>query len=277
MEEKINIIAVIKRFLEHDQLYVKRNIQDSLPLNYGNVELNISKTIPRQLDLFCEKCSREVTCFCHPEPQDIEKNHEYFFDLSYYCVRCGALTRFDVIINDEGDSCSIMKFGEYPRKKLSRDKKLHNFYEEEDQDLLDKAEECLATGYGIGAFAYLRQTLEKNIHRILDEIKQQATDDGFFEVAKAIDEIQNQPQFSDKIKAANDVMPQYLKCGDLNPMGLLYQHFSVGIHSGTDEECLDKANEIYSCMCFIVGQLAVHKAERIKLKERLGSIKKIKK
>lgn len=60
------------------------------------------------------------------------------------------------------DIVSFEKVGEMPRQKLERDKQLEKFFSD-DADNYHKAVVCLANGYGVAAFAYMRRIIENNI------------------------------------------------------------------------------------------------------------------
>ncbi|EHU1449933.1 hypothetical protein AW863_RS19070 [Acinetobacter baumannii] len=160
-----------------------------------------------------------------------------------------------------GEKCEykITKFGEFPQKKLTKNKDLDKFFKTEMQ-LYRKAIVCLDNGYGIGAFVYFRRLIENSIISLLEMIEK---DDGAdINMKKAISELKKESPMSNKIDIAKNALPLTLYVQGKNPLGSLYKILSEGVHSFTDEECLIRAKTVQNCLEYLIGGLAENKRRK---------------
>ena len=77
---------------------------------------------------------------------------------------------------------------------------------------------------------------------------------------------------NEKIKIANHALPEHLKPDGLNPLGRLYQVLSEGVHSLSDEQCLERAKVTSECLAFLVSELASSKEHRARFKNMVGGL-----
>ena len=167
---------------------------------------------------------------------------------------------------------TLLKYGEFPRKPLARHVQLEKFFAE-DSEYYEKAVVCLAQGYGIGAFCYFRRIVEKNIYRLLDLLKNEleVTDDNSV-LLQNLEMLKDNTPMSNKIEIANHALPEYLVPSGLNPLGRLYGTLSEGVHSLTDEECLEKSVSIEACLEFLISELSSRKKNRDSFASRVGKL-----
>jgi len=115
----------------------------------------------------------------------------------------------------------------------------------DDLDLFLKGRRAEFQGMGIGAFAYYRRVVENQKNRLLDEIKRASLRVGVDPtVITLLDEARAEKQFSKAVALVKDAVPQALKIGEHNPLTLLHQALSKGLHDQTDKTCLAMANTI---------------------------------
>jgi hypothetical protein len=186
----------------------------------------------------------------------------------FTCVTCRK-TQVIILIQQTIDDQYIrmQKYGELPRKKLPRDKKLQMFFTK-DLDCFEKAVACEANAYGIGAFSYLRRIVEINIQGLLAQIEEEVNAvDADSGVLSALTELKDSSPMSAKIKVANNALPNYLRPQGLNPLGTLYKVLSEGVHSLSDEECLRRAITVRESLAFLVAELSARKATRTRFKQ----------
>ena len=143
-----------------------------------------------------------------------------------------------------------------------------------DKDLLKKAICCLKDGFGVGAYAYLRQVLESHIGLLIDEIKKTAQEQDDTETLERLAKLHDNSHMSENIDVAKDALPLYLCIKGYNPLKLLYQTLSEGIHDKSDKECLEKANAIYEALTFIITSLANISIARKKYQSSLIALNK---
>ncbi|ELI6431237.1 hypothetical protein RRM65_000961 [Aeromonas salmonicida subsp. salmonicida] len=193
-------------------------------------------------------------------PPHLKSGTSYF---TFTCVSCKKEERtYHVEQVVEGETIRIQKFGELPRGKVPRDRRLQRFLKQ-DRENYDKAVFCLRHEYGIAAFAYFRRIIETNIGRLLDLVQEdaKASEDGDATL-QALEALRKESPMSERIRLANLALPHYLCPSGLNPLGRLYQVLSEGVHSLSEEECLHKARDTSECLAFLVSELASRRENR---------------
>ncbi len=114
-----------------------------------------------------------------------------------------------------------------------------------DRELFLQGRRAEINGLGIGAYAYYRRVVFNQWRLILDEIikvaKRLKVDSG--DIAK-LEKARNERQFGRAVDEIKDVIPQALLIEGHNPIDVLYKATSLGLHEGTDAECLDRAESI---------------------------------
>lgn len=260
----------IKSFLEDASLYTWAEFK--MP------SANRSSLWIHAIDSYCEKCGM-VRPFHDMRSRGggvgtavkvLSTGTSYF---EFTCVTCRKEHHeylVEQIVSDE--SIRIQKYGQLPRKHLERDNTLQKFFSD-DSDNYEKAVVCLSHGYGIAAFAYLRRIVENNtlnlIDLVLEDVNSTESDP---QIIESLTELRKESPMSDKIRIANKALPEYLKPDGLNPLGKLYQVLSEGVHSLSDEECLQRANIVKVCLKYLISELSSRKKNRTKFKSMVGSL-----
>lgn len=261
----------IKDFLETVPLYTW--------VEYKRPSVNRATLLIDAIDSYCDICA-ENRPFHNLRAQGggagiqitpLKSGTTYY---EFTCVSCRKEERIfhiEQIIDDS--TITLQKFGELPRKKLPRDKELQAFFSE-DSDYYEKAVVCMTNGYGIAAFAYYRRIIENNIHSLLDLLQDNSTNDPKAdEISHALAELKKETPMSDKIKVANNALPDYLKPDGINPLGTLYKILSEGVHSLCDTDCLHKAEQINGCTKFLISELSNRKRNLSKFKGVINNLK----
>lgn len=264
----------IKGFLENAPLYAWKEFAQ--PKNMR------SSLLIREIDEFCETCNQNRPFqdlrssgggAGHPmaKKEFLKSGNSYF---NFTCVSCKKENHTFLVEQEvTEESVKLQKYGQKPRKKLERDSKLQKFFKA-DAEYYEKALISLNNGYGIAAFAYFRRIIELNIVQLLDllasDLEPKDIDNP---IKQAIDELRKESPMSDKIKIANNALPEYLKPDGLNPLGTIYSLLSDGVHRLTDEECLVKAENLQACLSFLVAELASRKRNKESFKKMVGSLK----
>ena len=276
----------IKEFLENAPLYVWKQ--------FGKPNINRRNLWIREIDAFCETCRQLRPFHAEDKPYDsfdrfgatLPPSERGFdsvsIDLSlktgtsyfkFTCVSCGKSKReYHVEQKVDGETIRLQKYGERPRKRLARDPVLQRFLKD-DLDNYEKAVACLSNGYGVGAFAYFRRVVENNINRLLDLVQEDAQSSGAdTEVTAALTELRKNSPMNKKIKIANHALPEHLKLDGQNPLAKLYQVLSDGIHTLSEEKCLNKAKATSVCLAYLVSELASRKENRTRFKSTVGRL-----
>jgi len=259
----------IKEFLENSSLYSWKTFSQPDKLRF-------SLWIP-EIDEFCEICE-QIRPFHDVRSRgglsgDVQYLQSGTSFLTYTCVSCRK-EKHTFLLEQEvtEDIVKIQKYGQLPRKKLERNSKLQKFFKR-DAEYYEKALISLNSGYGIAAFAYFRRIVELNISQLLDLVSSDLDpSDKQNPMNLAIEELRKESPMSDKIKIANNALPEYLKPNGLNPLGRIYSILSEGVHSLTDEECLSKAESMQACLSFLITELASRKRNIDNFKKMVGAL-----
>ncbi|KJV05045.1 hypothetical protein [Methylocucumis oryzae] len=230
------------------------------------------------IDSFCEKCGM-VRPFHDMRSRGggtgmavkaLSTGTSYF---EFTCVTCRKERHEYLIEQTVGDkTIKIQKYGQLPRKHLERDRTLQKFFSD-DSENYEKAIVCLSHGYGIAAFAYLRRIVENNTIKLIDLVLNDVQcSEPNSKMIELLSELRKESPMSDKIKIANEALPEYLKPDGLNPLGRLYQVLSEGVHSLSDEECLNRANIVKECLKYLISELSSRKKNRRQFKSMIGSL-----
>lgn len=191
----------IKEFLENAPLYSWRE--------FKNLSVNRSSLWINEIDTYCETCEQHRPFQylgsrgggAGMAVKALSTGTSYF---KFTCVSCrkdNHVYLVEQIVTNE--IIKIQKYGELPRNHLDKDPLLQRFFSH-DMDCYEKAVVCLANGYGIAAFAYMRRIIESNINDLLNMLKQdvEATD-GSSPLLEKLAELKKESPMSDKIRIAN--------------------------------------------------------------------------
>jgi hypothetical protein len=63
---------------------------------------------------------------------------------------------------------------------------------------------------------------------------------------------------AEKIDLVKELLPASLRPGGMNPLVVLHTNLSKGLHSMSDEECLESAQSIREVLVFLVDQVIRH-------------------
>jgi hypothetical protein len=170
-----------------------------------------------------------------------------FAFLTYKCRNCdGSPKTFAVaVIKDKsGVSGQALKFGEWPPFGPPTPSRLIKLIGPE-RELFLSGRRCENQGLGIGAFVYYRRVVEGQKNRILDEIIKVSKQIGAPEPdMNALAAAKAETQFSRSIDLVKNAIPQSLLVNGHNPLTLLHNALSEGLHADTDEMCLELASSI---------------------------------
>ncbi|MGZ6452058.1 MAG: hypothetical protein ACXWR0_11320 [Bdellovibrio sp.] len=183
--------------------------------------------------------------------------------INYQCKGCHSFQMvFTLRFSDNGSN--IFKIGQFPPIAIQPSKEIKLFLKEY-TDLFKKGLICESQSYGIGAFSYYRRIVELEIGRLLDEIESQVTTEDSDAFKAALKEVKESHYAKDKIDLISKVIPSHLKPKGTNPIGLLYRVLSEGIHSLSDDQCLEKAKAVRQTLESLIHLLNANKDAIAKL------------
>ena len=165
------------------------------------------------------------------------------YDLLHYrCFNCKRQS-IDVLVAGIQDG-GRMKVGQFPMQAVrvpsSIEKRLGA-----SADFYRKALTSRNEGYGIAAVAYFRRVVEDKTNELIDIVAEAAEAHSVpADEVKKIRAAENRgrPQ-EDKLKVAAEAIPEVLKPDGANPFQAMYGILSAGIHTQSEEECLQIADD----------------------------------
>jgi hypothetical protein len=72
--------------------------------------------------------------------------------------------------------------------------------------------------------------------------------------------------------AIKDAVPESLKMAGHNPLLLLHDAFSEGVHNLSDDECLERAKGVRTILIAMAERFALIRKERQELKDALSTL-----
>jgi hypothetical protein len=146
--------------------------------------------------------------------------------------------------DEEGALFSLVKVGEWPPFGPRLPSKLISLIRD-DRELFQKGRRAENQGMGIGAFAYYRRVVESQKNALIDQIVKVANDiGGMQEIVEELGRAKKEKQFSKAVEKMKHGIPESLLIKGHNPLLLLHNALSEGLHSNTDKECLKYATDI---------------------------------
>ena len=167
----------------------------------------------------------------------------------------------------------VKKVGCVPEKLVRLDKSISKHFDKETNSWLFKAKSCLFANLGIGAFAYCRRIIEKELIKIIEEIRELPESDRL-EIGKLLEQYEANPSTSTIYDNIYKFLPNSLKDLGDNPISLLYKTTSSGLHSLTEEDCLEKAESVIKILEYTISKI---NEEKSKIKDIKDEIKKLRK
>lgn len=158
----------------------------------------------------------------------------------------------------------IEKTGVFPEVKIKIDKEINKFLDKENKTFYFKGIKALNNNLGVGALGYFRRIVESELLHIVKEVKSLPNSDKG-SIQKLLDEYTKTEKVATIYENVFQFLPLSLQSIDYNPLMLLYQQASLGLHTYTEEESLEKAFKIKTLLDFVI----------IKINEEKSTIKDI--
>ena len=256
-----------------------REVLESLPL-YKSAEIEIptepSGLWPSRIELDCPTCRmsrpfQDTSARGAGVGQKRYATESMVYGCAYGCTGCtSSLARFYVAVDVE--SGRVRKVGQWPAWSRKIPPELKSQLGEA-FDNYQRALTCLGQAYGLGACAYLRRVLEDVITPLLKFEEQSMRSLGRESDAAALQAAISAHDFKSKTEAAYKHAPPSLIVDGHNPFKMMHDHFSVGVHRLSEDECVDVARGLATALEFVVCELNRHHDERKRFAETLGRAK----
>jgi len=180
--------------------------------------------------------------------------------LKYTCRDCRDSEKTFCLMSqatdNEGNGCAV-KVGEIPEMHVDLPRSLKKLLGD-DYKIFLKGLTCEKRGLGIGAFTYYRRVVESQKGHLIQEIHRVAVKLGAPEaIQDQLKSAAKEQQFTRAIDGVKGAIPESLLVDSHNPLKLLHQALSIGVHAEDDDSCLKIAHSI--------RMVLVDLSERIKL------------
>jgi len=252
-----------KEFLEKYPLY--RKFKTNL-IDYNFKSASFEEVPKPAIHMGCNICTSDQTFNIVNEYYELEENrgskmlvNGKIVRARYRCSSCNRMNRtfflyfFRGVKTKENYAIDVMKVGQYPAWSIELDKELENILGEH-ADYYKKGLVCESQSYGIGAYAYFRRITEEIIDKLLDSICDLIEEKDREAYAEALEKTKKTRVTQEKIDLVKDLLPISLKPDGINPLGVLHSALSEGLHSLSDEDCMEQAEIIRNILVFLVNQ-----------------------
>lgn len=197
--------------------------------------------------------------------------------IEYVCSNCKTKMKIFALRarRDESDASAgiCYKFGELPEFGEPTPARLLRIIGTKDRELFLKGRRCENNGIGIGAFTYYRRVIENQKNKIIDEIIKVAAKLGpSADIIKSLTAAKEEKQFSKAVESIKETLPQVLLINGHNPLTLLHDALSKGLHVKTDEECLAVAQAIRRVLVELAERIGIALKDEAGLAEALSTI-----
>lgn len=166
----------------------------------------------------------------------------------------------------------IKKVGCYPQIKTIVNPQVSKYFCREASQFYYKGIKSLNENYGVGSFAYFRRIIEKELIKIIEDIKN-LPDSETNAIQSLLDEHYKNPTISSIYDNIFQYLPNSLKILGDNPIKLLYNQTSEGLHSLTEEECLSKSQNILTLLEFVITKIYEEKSVIKDMKNIIKNLK----
>jgi hypothetical protein len=207
---------------------------------------------------------------------------ENFYGYVYYgCINCNHSIKVFAIkaersgngVTDYPGTCT--KIYQEPSFGSPIPKRLFHVIGEANREYFLQARRAIARGLGVGAYSYYRRIVENTKFDLVNSVLEvaQATNapSGQIELLKAA---HAETQFSKAIEMlrGEGAIPPVLLVDGHNPLSLLHDLLSEGIHQLSDAECLKRSQEAEIVLCEIAERMQIAMTERKSVKSAIASI-----
>jgi hypothetical protein len=255
-------------------------LQD-VPLHSPRRILSFS-TFPDEIYVYCDQDKCDFVCKHQKVKSD---SFRYIFEpycfVVYCCSNCPTSITQKIFIlraelkSEENPYTTFSKIYQKPGFGQPIPKRLFHIIGETNREHFLQARRAIARGLGIGAHSYYRRIVENTKFDLVGSV---------LEVAKAtnastpqielLKKAQAERQFSKAMEMLQDVnaIPAVLLIKGQNPLSLLHDLLSEGIHQFNDRECLERSQDAEIILCEIAKRIQIALTEQKTVNAALASI-----
>ncbi|MFT6138017.1 MAG: hypothetical protein ACJAUJ_001108 [Salibacteraceae bacterium] len=239
----------------------------------------LTKTFELELEPAYNQQWGKMSADVIPDEWTIDGKLNYTFHALGRCKSCNQIqVQFllhvfqEEFLHEHSKKFFMQKVGVEPRRVNTPDPMISKYFNRESNNWYYKGINCLSENYGIGAMAYFRRIIEKELINIIEDIKT-LPDAHTLEIQSLLDEHKANPTVSTIYDNIFEHLPHSLKSIGDNPIKLLYKQTSQALHSLTEKESLEKAGSILKLLNFVVIKINEERSEIKSIKDTLKNLK----
>ena len=233
--------------------------------------------VPQFLKLYCGYCGQEQIW---ETSQTALKggDKQGFRQKTYTCRNCGAgeVTYYFYWKADDNDKSTFFKVGQYPELEEMVTEPLTKALDADDLNFYKKALRLRNFNLGIASLAYMRRVIENRMNDMLDILHETAKEHGASpELLQQLAEIKASRRFTDKVDYGAKLLPANLRPAGLpNPLGVLHELVSDGLHMRSEAECVDIFDRCRFVFEYVFGNVRSAQEEAKAFLKHLGELAK---
>lgn len=238
---------------------------------------NVLKLSIGRVPIYCpsDECQREQI---FQSPVGVDASLGFVVEnrfLILWCNNCGRYTKtFAIRIGkrEEGGPATFRKIGEYPPFGAPTPTRLISIFGG-DKELFEKGKRAESQNMGIAAYAYYRRVVENRKGEIIQRFIAVAEKMGAStDLIAQLKEAKEERQFTNAVEKIRAGIPEVLKIEGYNPLTLLHDALSDGLHALSDEECLALAQNIRTILAAMVERINYALSEDRALKDAVTAL-----
>lgn len=214
--------------------------------------------VPFYIPLNCDNCKKET--LWETSRYHNENNRTGFVQKEFKCRNCG---RRDITYHfywkKEEQHTEFFKVGQYPELEEVVSIELEDALTPEDLKMYKNALRLRNFNLGIAAVAYMRRVVENRMNDMLEILHEAARAHNLpAELLAQHEAMKKEKRFAAKIDYAGDLLPANLRPeGHPNPMAVLHELASEGLHAKSDAECVDIFDECRQTFEHVFGKMRI--------------------
>jgi len=254
----------LSNFLTNKPLYSRHEIPHYLYI--GRLSFMENQTFIH----FCPDCKNDRTFKLYRQANELKRSEgectSHCFAICQYC----GIYKMEITLNAFPDPKNtnnmdtakfyIRKIGQNPPYQIRPKKEVNDYLSSEDKENYSKALMCFSQNYGIGAFSYFRRIVENELRKIVKDVS-----------GLEMPELDN-VRTSHIIEESFNLLPSSLKGLGVNPIKVLWEQLSGGIHEMSEDECMEKAESINHLLSFVIEKINENNTEIKSIKNTLKKL-----
>jgi hypothetical protein len=240
--------------LYHEYTYTSREAHEPL------FNQNSRHTTLPQFKMYCDNVMCKQETWWSTDNNSVIFGMEDICKRSYKCKNCGKNTiQYFFIWRERENDNLFVKVGQYPSMEERIPDALSAALTKDDAKMYRNALRMRNFNLGLAAVAYLRRVVENKINDILEVLHEAAiAHNAPAEILARHEEMKAERRFSVKIDYAGELLPSSLRPRGLpNPMAVLHDLASDGIHARSDDDCVAIFDRCRATFEYVFGKVRI--------------------